>query len=78
MWQRDFYDHIIRSDIEHFYIELYIQFNPLLWHFDSDNPSVHKTPIDDLRQMLKVRYGLEECEISYLLNCEMSYRDGKQ
>lgn len=37
-WQRSFYDHIIRNDIELQYIQTYISQNPLKWELDRDNP----------------------------------------
>ena len=66
-WQRNYHDHIIRSDIERFYIERYIELNPLLWYFDHDNPSVHEIPIEELRCVLQRDHGLDEYAIDYLL-----------
>ena len=38
LWQRNYYEHIIRNDIELNYIREYIQTNPLKWHLDRENP----------------------------------------
>ncbi|MDH3252148.1 MAG: hypothetical protein OEM41_05105 [Ignavibacteria bacterium] len=35
IWQRDFYEHIIRSDIAHYFIAQYIMLNPFIWELDS-------------------------------------------
>jgi putative transposase len=39
LWQRDFYDHIIRNSKELDAIRKYIALNPLRWELDRDNPS---------------------------------------
>ena len=31
-WQRNYYDHIIRNDVEHFMIQQYIELYPLFWN----------------------------------------------
>jgi len=38
VWQRDFYDHIIRNEHEQKAIEEYIIANPYKWAGDPDNP----------------------------------------
>lgn len=37
-WQRNYYDHIIRNDLELNSIRQYIINNPLKWHLDKENP----------------------------------------
>jgi REP element-mobilizing transposase RayT len=37
-WQRNYYEHVIRSDTELYAIRRYIQENPFRWVLDSDNP----------------------------------------
>lgn len=37
VWQRNFYEHIIRNEREHLAIEQYILNNPMNWQFDRDN-----------------------------------------
>ncbi len=41
LWQRNFYDHIIRDDRELNAIRQYIQNNPAKWEMDRDNPVGH-------------------------------------
>jgi REP element-mobilizing transposase RayT len=38
VWQRNFYEHIIRSSDEHSRIHLYIENNPADWMNDDENP----------------------------------------
>ncbi|MFA9404514.1 MAG: transposase [Anaerolineales bacterium] len=40
LWQRNYYEHIIRSDNEMNRIRRYISQNPAKWKFDRENPSV--------------------------------------
>jgi putative transposase len=38
VWQRNYYEHIIRNEAEHNRIHLYIQSNPAAWMNDHENP----------------------------------------
>jgi len=40
IWQRNYYEHIIRDDLEYQRIVQYIENNPLQWHEDQLHPSV--------------------------------------
>ena len=40
LWQRSYYDHIIRNENELYQIRKYIMENPLKWHLDRENPEV--------------------------------------
>jgi REP element-mobilizing transposase RayT len=40
VWQRNYYEHIIRNDEEHNRINLYIEANPAKWQEDKDNPGM--------------------------------------
>ena len=37
-WQRNYYEHVIRSETELYAIRRYIRENPLRWTLDPDNP----------------------------------------
>ena len=39
VWQRNYYEHVIRSESELADIREYIQNNPLQWTLDKENPS---------------------------------------
>lgn len=45
VWQRNYYDHIIRSERTLEYVRDYIATNPLRWHLDRENPGC--TGVDD-------------------------------
>lgn len=42
VWQRNYYEHIIRDDEEHNRIHLYIESNPVNWLEDNENPEMKK------------------------------------
>jgi len=41
VWQRNYFEHIIRSDDDYCRIHNYIESNPLAWDDDIENP-IHK------------------------------------
>ena len=74
-WQRNYYDHIVRDDIDHFLVEQYIELNPILWSLDIDNPMSGGASIDDLREELKTRYGLTRFELERVIEHEVDNRN---
>jgi REP element-mobilizing transposase RayT len=40
LWQRNYYEHIIRNDLELHAIREYISYNPLGWDNDDENPHI--------------------------------------
>jgi len=44
IWQRNYYEHIIRNDDEHNRIHLYIESNPVNWMEDYENPEKKPRP----------------------------------
>lgn len=41
-WQRSFYDHIIRNEMELNRVREYVQNNPLSWELDKENPQAER------------------------------------
>jgi REP element-mobilizing transposase RayT len=39
IWQRNYYEHIVRNELELNQVREYIVTNPLKWYFDRENPS---------------------------------------
>jgi putative transposase len=67
LWQRSFYDRIIRDDREQFFIEQYISLNPMIWHFDRNNTGARRWTPDALRKELSQHPGLDEYTIERLV-----------
>ncbi len=44
IWQRSFYDHVIRDDEDMNRVREYIRSNPLQWALDEENPANHAGP----------------------------------
>jgi hypothetical protein len=49
LWQRGFFEHIIRDDHDLFRIREYIDGNPTRWALDPENPSSRKDAIHKLQ-----------------------------
>lgn len=46
LWQRNYYERIIRNEDELYRIREYIQYNPLKWDLDRENPSSKNFNLD--------------------------------
>jgi REP element-mobilizing transposase RayT len=42
VWQRNYYEHVIRNSKELETIQRYIEQNPRRWEFDPENPAANK------------------------------------
>jgi REP element-mobilizing transposase RayT len=49
VWQRNYYEHVIRSDNELNKTREYIINNPMQWELDEENPNVR--PVDDSKRL---------------------------
>ncbi len=48
LWQRNYYEHVIRNENELNLIREYIQMNPIKWSFDRENPeAIQLTPAEE-------------------------------
>ena len=73
-WQRNYYDHIIRSDIDKFFVEQYIETNPIMWELDSDNPKARSMPMEEFAKTLKEEHHLSEYSLQRVIEYESAYR----
>jgi len=73
-WHRNYHDHIIRDDIDRYFIEQYIELNPLMWELDRDNPA-SRMSLDILRARLRERHGLTGLALERVIEYESSYRE---
>ena len=55
VWQRNYFEHIIRDEAALNRIRAYIQSNPQRWHFDVENPA--RLATDDFDQWLRAQGG---------------------
>lgn len=74
LWQRSFYDHIIRSDVASYFIARYIFLNPLIWHLDNENPCLDSDSIDVFKETVMKNGWFTEEELEYLIQYEIEYR----
>ncbi|MDI6783794.1 MAG: transposase [bacterium] len=50
LWQRNYFEHIIRNGNEHNHIREYIETNPILWEIDRENPSVNLVQLSTIKR----------------------------
>lgn len=65
IWQRNYYEHVIRNDRELDLITKYIEYNPLNWQLDRDNPeNTYGLPpfesVDDYIKDAEVMIGMRK------------------
>ncbi|MBI5103127.1 MAG: hypothetical protein HZB33_15030 [Nitrospirae bacterium] len=53
LWQRNYYEHIIRDDRELHAIREYIRYNPMKWDEDEENPNVKRMGRFELSPYIK-------------------------
>jgi REP-associated tyrosine transposase len=74
LWQRDYFEHVIRDEKSLNNIRRYIRANPLMWPHDRDNlQSVH--PDKTERPHLANRLGITEQEVESIVRFDDEYRD---
>ena len=70
-WHRSFFDRVIRDDIERYFIEEYIELNPLTWELHYGHNLLSQ---DDLRTRLQVEHGLTGLPLERVIERESDYR----
>ena len=75
MFQRSYYDHIIRDDLGHFFVVQYIELNPIMWELNSDNPKAESMTIETLKRRLQEEHGLKEMGLENVLDRVLAYRE---
>ncbi len=78
VWQRNYFDHIIRDDVSHFFVEQYIEMNPLVWFLDSDHPGSSGSSLGELETVLRRKHHLEDHMLRYVLDLDLEYRGWKE
>lgn len=74
LWHRNFHDHIIRDEVDRFFVERYIDLNPILWDLDANNKNGRKVSVETLGSMLREDHRLQEEAVGRLKKYEIEYR----
>lgn len=77
LWQRNYYEHIIRNEHSLNTIRQYIMYNPLMWAYDMDNPDRHQVSEADLKHEIKKRCNFTNEELDFIINYDLKYRMGR-
>lgn len=70
LWQRNFYEHVVRDERSLDAIRHYIQINPLMWSLDPDNPDSDSLVNSEVLQ----RYGLTKQEADLIAIYDNNHR----
>ena len=57
LWQRNYYEHIIRDEKELHNIRRYIEGNPVLWEYDRENPNCFPVSTPEINRLVREHYG---------------------
>jgi putative transposase len=74
VWQRNYYEHIIRNENALNAVRRYIQNNPLMWPHDMDNPTAPRLSIEDANRVLARYYGFTDEEAGFIINYYIKYQ----
>jgi putative transposase len=74
VWQRNYYEHIIRDEKTLNNVRRYIQVNPLMWPYDTENTKRITSGID---HTLETHNGFTAEELNFFINYDIKYRMGR-
>ena len=74
LWQRDYFEHVIRDEKSLNNIRRYIRANPLMWPFDRDNPESVQ-PDGTQRLHLASQLGVTEEMLESIVSFDDEYRN---
>ncbi len=70
IWQSRYYDHIIRDSISLYFIQQYIELNPLMWEYSRFNRRGKEISLDQFEAILRERFQIEERAAAIILGSE--------
>ncbi|MDN3513283.1 MAG: transposase [Candidatus Brocadia sp.] len=74
LWQRNYYDHIIRNERALNIIRRYILYNPLMWAYDMDNPDRPPLSTEKMKSGMKQKCGFTNNELDFIMDYDIKYR----
>ncbi len=74
LWQRNYYEHIVRNGYTLNAIRRYITYNPLMWAYDMDNPDRYHVSEEELRHETKKKCNFTDDELDFIINYDIKYR----
>ncbi len=77
LWQRNYYEHIVRNKHSLNAIRRYITYNPLMWAYDMDNPDRYHVSEEELKHKMKKRCNFTDDELNFIVNYEIKYHTGR-
>jgi putative transposase len=68
LWQRNYYEHVIRSEEALENVRLYIAHNPRLWQYDVNNPASSRLSLEERNRMIAEVCGFAGEELGGISN----------
>jgi REP element-mobilizing transposase RayT len=78
LWQRSYYDHIIRNERVLNIIRRYILYNPLMWAYDVDNPDRCSLSTEEMKSVMKQKCGFTNDELDFIIDYDVKYCMGRE
>jgi REP element-mobilizing transposase RayT len=70
IWQSRFYDHVIRDDVAFYFIQQYIELNPLIWEYSVRNPRSRTISQEELERILITKFGITGAALGMIMSSE--------
>lgn len=77
LWQRNYYDHIIRNEKALNIIRRYILYNPLMWAYDMDNPDWTSLSTEKMKSEIKQKCDFTNDELDFIIDYDIKIRRGR-
>jgi|GEM_PF-488169 REP element-mobilizing transposase RayT len=71
LWQRNYYEHIVRNEYALNAIRRYITYNPLMWSHDMDNPDRRNVSEEELKYETKKRCNFTNEELDFISSAKL-------
>lgn len=71
LWQRNYYEHIVRNETALNNIRRYIQANPLMWEYDVENLNRTEPIPEQIYGVLARPYGFTDEELDFIINYDI-------
>ncbi len=71
LWQRNYYEHIVRNEHSLNTIRQYIMYNPLMWVYDMDNPDRYHVSEEELKHEMKKRCNFTNEELDFIPSAKL-------
>jgi putative transposase len=73
IWQSRFYDHIIRDDVAFYFVQQYIELNPLMWEYSRWNRKGKRISMEQFEKILQEQFDISVRAAAIVLGSEKMF-----